>query len=151
YSSPIDELKSVFALFKDWRMLALVPMFFSSNWFYTYQFTAVNAFNFTVRTRSMNSMFYWLAQILASIAFGSFLDRPQWSRPTRARYGLILLAAVLIATWIGGIAFQTTFGPRNAVLNSSGVWVKNTADFHMIDLVDNTSEYMGPFFLYFFY
>ncbi|KAI8604981.1 major facilitator superfamily domain-containing protein [Dissophora ornata] len=151
YSSPIDELKSVFALFKDWRMLALVPMFFSSNWFYTYQFTAVNAFNFTVRTRSMNSMFYWFAQILASIAFGSFLDRPQWSRPTRARYGLILLTTVLAATWIGGIVFQTTFGPRNAMLNSSGVWVKNTADFHMIDLVDNTSEYMGPFFLYFFY
>ncbi|KAF9280688.1 hypothetical protein BGZ68_007087 [Mortierella alpina] len=44
YSSPISELKSVFALFKDWRMLSLVPLFFASNWVYTYQFTAAARF-----------------------------------------------------------------------------------------------------------
>ncbi|KAF9996498.1 hypothetical protein BGZ65_007917, partial [Modicella reniformis] len=153
YSSPISELKSVFALFKDWRMLALVPMFFTSNWVYTYQFTAFNALNFSPRTRNMNSMCYWFAQIIASILYGAFLDRPQWTRPTRARYGLILLAVVCAATWVGGIIFQTTFGPRNnnAILNKEGVLVKNPADYHAIDLVDNTSEFIGPFFLYFFY
>jgi len=140
-------LKSVMKLFSDWRMLALIPMFFTSNWIYTYQFTAVNAFNFSERSRSMNSMFYWFAQILSSIAFGSFLDRAQWSRPTRARYGLILLAVVLAGTWIGGIIFQTTFGPQ-AAIQVDGVWVKNPADFHDIDLVNNTREYIGPFFLY---
>ncbi|KAF9968190.1 hypothetical protein BGZ70_006013 [Mortierella alpina] len=151
YSSPMSELKSVFALFKDWRMLALVPMFFSSNWVYTYQFTAVNAFNFTVRSRLMNSMFYWLAQIFASIVYGAFLDRAKWTRQTRARYGLILLAVVLAGTWVGGIIFQTTFGPRTAIKNEEGVWVKNPADFHAIDLVHHTSEYIGPFILYFCY
>ncbi|KAG0366313.1 major facilitator superfamily domain-containing protein [Gamsiella multidivaricata] len=150
YSSPISELKSVFALFKDWRMLALIPMFFTSNWFYTYQFTAVNGSNFTTRSRNMNSMSYWAAQIIASILYGKFLDRAQWTRPTRARYGLILLTIVLLATWIGGIIFQTTFGPRNPI-QEDGVWVKNPADFHMIDLVHNTGEYIGPYFLYFFY
>jgi MFS family permease len=152
YSSPMSELKSVFALFKDWRMLALIPMFFSSNWVYTYQFTAVNAFNFTVRSRLMNSMFYWLAQIFASIVYGAFLDRAKWTRQTRARYGLILLAVVLAGTWIGGIIFQTTFGPRNAIMDEKlGVYVKNPADFHAIDLVHNTGEYIGPFILYFCY
>ncbi|KAI8361387.1 UNC93-like protein [Mortierella sp. GBAus27b] len=146
YSSPISELKSVFALFKDWRMLALVPMFFTTNWVYPYQFNAVNGFNFTQRTRYMNSMFYWFAQIIASIFYGNFLDRPQWNRSTRARYGLIVLAGVCVAVWIGGIIFQTTFGPKDA-----NAWVKNTADFHSIDLVHNTGEYIGPFFLYFFY
>ncbi|KAG0201053.1 hypothetical protein BGX28_006049 [Mortierella sp. GBA30] len=152
YSSPISELKSVFALFKDWRMLSLIPMFFSSNWIYTYQFTAVNGFNFSTRSRLMNSMFYWLAQIFASILYGFFLDRAQWSRQTRARYGLILLTVVLTGTWIGGIIFQTTFGPKNAIMDENlGLYVKNPADFHSIDLVKNTSEYIGPFFLYFFY
>jgi MFS family permease len=150
YSSPISELKSVFALFKDWRMLALVPMFFTSNWVYTYQFTAVNAFNFTQRTRYMNSMFYWMAQIFASILYGAFLDREQWSRPTRARYGLILLAVVCAGTWAGGIAFQATFGPQSTILED-GQYVKNPADFRGIDLVENTSSYIAPFFLYFFY
>ncbi|KAF9949914.1 hypothetical protein BGZ72_008331 [Mortierella alpina] len=152
YSSPISELKSVFALFKDWRMLSLVPLFFASNWVYTYQFTAVNAFNFSTRSRLMNSMFYWLAQIFASVAYGAFLDRAKWTRQTRARYGLILLTLILIGTWIGGAIFQTTFGPKNAVFDEElGLYVKNVKDFHEIDLVHHTGEYIGPFFLYFCY
>ncbi|KAF9356577.1 hypothetical protein BGX26_005076 [Mortierella sp. AD094] len=151
YLSPITELKSVFILFMDWRMLCLVPMFFTSNWIYTYQFTAVNALNFSPRTRNMNSMFYWLSQIIASILFGSFLDRVEWSRPQRARYGLALLSFFLVGTWCGGIIFQTTFGPESAILNDKGVYVKNPADFHSIDLVRNTAEFIGPFFLYIAY
>ncbi|KAF9205428.1 hypothetical protein BGZ59_000488 [Podila verticillata] len=152
YSSPISELKSVFALFKDWRMLALIPMFFASNWVYTYQFTAVNGVNFNARSRYMNSSWYWLAQIIASIAYGAFLDKKEWSRPTRAKYGLILLTAVLAATWAGGVAFQTTYGPvHNIWSDTDKNFVKDPSDFHSIDLVNNTGEYIGPFFLYFFY
>ncbi|KAF9172207.1 hypothetical protein BGX21_003901 [Mortierella sp. AD011] len=151
YLSPITELKSVFYLFRDWRMLCLVPMFFTSNWVYTYQFTGVNALNFSPRSRNMNSMFYWLSQIISSILFGSFLDRAEWSRPKRARSGLILLAILLIGTWCGGIIFQSTFGPTSAILNKDGVYVKNPADFHAIDLVRNPREYIGPFFLYIAY
>ncbi|KAG0023660.1 hypothetical protein BGZ81_008039 [Podila clonocystis] len=152
YSNPLSELKSIFALFKDWRMLALIPMFFASNWVYTYQFTAVNGVNFTARSRYMNSSWYWLAQIFASIAYGAFLDKKEWSRPTRAKYGLILLAAVLAATWAGGIAFQTTYGPRGAIWDEKEKnWVKDKLDFHNIDLVKDTGAYIGPFFLYFMY
>ncbi|KAF9574106.1 hypothetical protein EC968_007358 [Mortierella alpina] len=152
YSSPISELNSVFALFRDWRMLSLTPLFFASNWFYTYQFTAVNAFNFSTRSRLMNSMFYWLAQIFASVVYGAVLDHTKWTRQTRARYGLILLTVVLIATWVGGAIFQTTFGPKNAVFDEKlGLYVKNAKDFHAIDLVHHTGEYIGPFFLYFCY
>ncbi|KAF9176134.1 hypothetical protein BGZ49_006640, partial [Haplosporangium sp. Z 27] len=139
YSSPLLELKTIFALFKDWRMLCLVPMFFTSNWIYTYQWNAVNAFNFsTPRSRSMNSTFYWMAQIFASILYGRFLDHAQWSRPTRARYGLFLLTFILIGTWIGGIIFQTTFGPKSYIIDPKDGAVKNPADFHNIDLVENT-------------
>ncbi|KAF9437025.1 hypothetical protein BGZ76_002226 [Entomortierella beljakovae] len=148
YLNPITEIKSVIALFKDWRMLVLVPMFFTSNWVYIYQFTAVNALNFSARSRNMNSMFYWLAQIVASVLFGTFLDRLQWSRPQRARYGLILLSVLLAGTWTGGLAFQTTFGPKNPVMSTEGYFIKNSDDFHSIDLVRNTKEYIGPFFLY---
>ncbi|CAO3571648.1 unnamed protein product [Mortierella alpina] len=152
YSSPISELKSVFALFKDWRMLCLTPLFFASNWFYTYQFTGVNAFNFSTRSRLMNSMFYWLAQIFASIIYGAFLDHAKWTRRTRARYGLMVLTVVLIATWVGGAIFQTTFGPRQAKFDDKlGLYVKNEQDFRALDLVHNTREYLGPFFLYFCY
>ncbi|KAF9349288.1 hypothetical protein BGX26_012383 [Mortierella sp. AD094] len=149
YSSPIIELKSLLILFKDWRMLVLFPMFFASNWFYTYQFT-YNSTNFTQRTRSLNSAIYWLAQIIASIMYGAFLDRPQWSRTTRARYGLVLLTVVLAAVWIGGLVNQRTFGPKSYIIDpATGNAVKNPADYHMIDAA--TSAYIGPFFLYFFF
>ncbi|KAG0094534.1 hypothetical protein BGZ93_007102 [Podila epicladia] len=152
YSSPIIELKSILKLFADWRLLALVPMFFTSNWIYTYQFNAVNGLNFSGRSRYMNSSWYWMAQILASIGYGWFLDRKEWSRPTRARYGLILLAAVLAATWAGGFAFQAKFGPRGAVWSDKDQnYIKRDEDYLHIDLVRNTGEYIGPFFLYFFY
>ncbi|KAG0051671.1 hypothetical protein BGZ83_003462 [Gryganskiella cystojenkinii] len=153
YSSPILELQSVMKLFTDWRMLCLIPMFFTSNWIYTYQFT-MNSLNFSQRTRNMNSMFYWFAQILASIAFGAFLDRAKWTRSTRARYGLILMSVILAAIWGGGIVFQTKFGPKSVIYDKDGTPVKNDlpgGDYLAIDLVENTSDYMGPFFLYFFY
>ncbi|KAF9913167.1 hypothetical protein EC991_003627 [Linnemannia zychae] len=154
YSNPTSELISVFKLFLDWRMLCLIPMFFTSNWVYTYQFNAVNAFNFSLRSRAMNSMFYWLAQIFASIAYGAFLDKREWSRPKRARYGLILLTILLGGTWTGGFFFQRTFGPRyqNAIFDEEAMaFSKNPADFNAIDLVRATSEFIGPFFLYLAY
>ncbi|KAF9927954.1 hypothetical protein FBU30_002742 [Linnemannia zychae] len=151
YANPISELTAVLRLFTDWRMLCLVPMFFSSNWFYTYQFNAVNTLNFSVRTRSMNSMFYWLAQIIGSIIYGAFLDKKEWSRTTRARYGLFLLAAVLAATYAGGFVFQSKIGPKGYIINEDGVAVKDPASWTVYDLVDQTSGWIGPFILYFMY
>ncbi|KAF9971148.1 hypothetical protein BGZ73_005943 [Actinomortierella ambigua] len=153
YSSPILELKAIFALFKDWRMLCLIPMFFSSNWVYTYQFNAVNAPNFNIRTRSFNSAFYWGAQIVASIGFGAFMDKSSKLRTTRARWSLVLMTLVLIATWAGGIAFQSGIGPRNPIIDpETGKYIKNPKDFHVdIDLVKDTSRWIGPFILYFMY
>jgi len=39
----------------DPYVILLFPMFFSSNWFYTYQFNSVNAAMFNTRTRALNS------------------------------------------------------------------------------------------------
>jgi hypothetical protein len=44
-SHPRDEIISFYHLLKDWRMIALIPMFFASNYFYAYQ-QAINAFYF---------------------------------------------------------------------------------------------------------
>jgi ABC-type long-subunit fatty acid transport system fused permease/ATPase subunit len=44
-SHPRDEVINFLRVCKDWRMLALIPMFFASNYFYAYQ-GAVNAFYF---------------------------------------------------------------------------------------------------------
>lgn len=50
-STPREEVTNFIRVLKDWRMIALMPMFFASNYFYAYQ-GAVNAFYFDGPTRT---------------------------------------------------------------------------------------------------
>lgn len=50
-STPRQEVTNMINVLKDWRMWALLPMFFSSNYFYAYQ-GAVNAYYFDGPTRT---------------------------------------------------------------------------------------------------
>lgn len=54
-STPKQEITNMILVLKDWRMWALLPMFFSSNYFYAYQ-GAVNAFYFDSATRTLPSI-----------------------------------------------------------------------------------------------
>src|SRR5579859_1688494 len=89
------EFRGLFETLKtDYYILLLFPMFWASNWFYTYQFNGVNAYYFNIRTRAFNSLFYWylpllicltrrLSQIFGAITFGTFLDWSRFNRRTR--------------------------------------------------------------------
>ncbi|KAL1918292.1 uncharacterized protein VTP21DRAFT_2952 [Calcarisporiella thermophila] len=103
------ETIAILKLLTNWKLLVLIPMCFSSNFFYTYQFNAVNGFYFNVRTRSLNNVIYWGMQILGAALFGMFLDSPRWSRRTRGYLGLAIVCLVLLPTWAGGVAFQVTY------------------------------------------
>lgn len=48
-------------------IVLLFTMFWSSNWFYTYQFNAINGAHFDTRTKSLNGLLYWLSQIIAAV------------------------------------------------------------------------------------
>ena len=49
-----EEVVAMLRTLKDWRMFALLPMFFASNYFYAYQ-GAVNAAVFDGPTRALNA------------------------------------------------------------------------------------------------
>ncbi|KAF9539528.1 hypothetical protein EC957_005326 [Mortierella hygrophila] len=109
------EVVAVMKLFLDWRMIVLIPMFLSSNWFYSYQFSTVNGAYFSTRTQSLNNIFYWFSQIGGSWTFARVLDYQGVNRKTRSLWGLIIITACFVATWIGGIFFQkgyTISSPR---------------------------------------
>lgn len=53
-TSPKQELINMVHVMKDWRLWALLPMFFASNYFYAYQ-GALNAFHFNGRTRMLSN------------------------------------------------------------------------------------------------
>ena len=44
----------------NWRVLCILPLFFSANIFYSYQQNVVNGMTFNIRTRSLNEALYWL-------------------------------------------------------------------------------------------
>lgn len=119
----------------DSYIVLMFPMFLASNWFYGYHFNAVNLAYFTVRTRALNSLLYWLMQMVGAFVFGQLLDMKCFSRPTRAKINFALLMAITLGVWGGGYAFQKRYTRET---------VKADTDF-------TDSSYIGPMFLYMFY
>ncbi|GAA5808766.1 hypothetical protein MFLAVUS_002162 [Mucor flavus] len=116
------ECVEVLRLFKDPRMLILIPLFAGSNWFYTYQFNGINAPGFmSIRARALNNFLYWLFQIIGAGLFGVFLDSSKvGTRKARAIYGNIVTLVILTALWIATIFIQKGY-TRESLLEPSYV------------------------------
>ncbi|GAA5800561.1 hypothetical protein HPULCUR_005997 [Helicostylum pulchrum] len=111
------ESLEVLKLFKDPRMLILIPLFAGSNWFYTYQWNGINAPGFmTLRARSLNNLLYWLFQIIGAGLFGVFLDSTKiGTRKVRAIYGNLLTLVIITALWVAAIFIQKGY-TRDSIL-----------------------------------
>lgn len=127
----------------DPYIVLLFPMFFASNWIYTYQFNGVNLARFTTRTRALNSTLYWIAQMFGALISGFALDFPHVRRTTRAKVAWIVMLLLTFEVWSGGYVFQRQY-TRADVAEHGG-----TNDSHRLDW-DN-GGYAGPLMLYFFY
>ncbi|KAJ5720658.1 MFS general substrate transporter [Penicillium malachiteum] len=123
----------------DWRVLCMLPLFYSANVFYSYQQNVVNGMTFDIRSRSLNGALYWIAQMLGGLVIGLILDLPGLSRPIRARVAWVFLFATGMAIWGGGYAFQKWSSARMAQ------GLKQD-----IDYTDSPTS-IGPMFLYIFY
>uniref|UniRef100_A0A0A9E7V7 UNC93-like protein 1 n=1 Tax=Arundo donax TaxID=35708 RepID=A0A0A9E7V7_ARUDO len=136
YSSPATEFAEILVLFANWRMLLVLPAAWASNFFYTYQFNNVNGILFTLRTKGLNNVFYWGAQMLGSAGIGYFLDFGFSSRRKRGLVGVAAVAVLGTAIWGGGLANQLRY-----------------KDGKLPDLIDfkDGHRYAGPFLLYFSY
>lgn len=120
-------------------VLLLFPMFWSSNWFYTYQQNGINALHFTTRTKALNSCLYFLAQIVGALLLGYALDYEGVRRSVRAKISLALLFVMTMVIWGGGYAWQKTY--TRASVAEDG-----------FDPTDwSTPGYVAPMFLYIFY
>ena len=123
----------------DAWIVFLFPMFFASNWFYTYQFNDFNSAKFNIRTRSLNSVLYWLSQIIGAYVFGYSLDIKGVRRSLKAKVVWGVLFTLTFVIWGGGYAWQKQYtraetAPKDAVRED---WT--------------ASGYVGPMFLYMFY
>jgi len=133
--------------FTDPYILLLFPMFLSSNWFYAYHFNDVNAAKFNTRTRALNSVLYWLAQMIGAGIAGVLLDIKYFRRSVRAKGAWVVLLVLTMVVWGGGYQFQKGYTRAEV---SVGLDTETTADdYQTFDW--NDSGYIGPMFLYIFY
>lgn len=106
--TPREELREFAKQFKDWRMLALFPMFFASNYFYAYQ-GAIVPFMFVGRARALSSLVTNLGAVIGGLLVGFLLDLIPTKRRTRAVIGWVVVVVFLAAVWGGGVHFQLGF------------------------------------------
>ena len=127
-------------IFTDSYVLLLLPMFFGSNLFYTYQFNGMNQAHFTLRTRSLNNLMYWLMQIFGAIVFGYTIDSAKYKRSTKAKLTWAVLVVLTFVIWAGGYTWQKTVPDR---VN------EESASLPAMDWT--TKDYAGSLFLYMAY
>ncbi|THH18809.1 hypothetical protein EW146_g2221 [Bondarzewia mesenterica] len=107
------------ALKTDPMIVLLFPMFFASNWFYTWQFNDYNGALFNIRARSLNNLVYWLSQIVGSISIGLFLDRRRLTRRFRAFAGWVVLLCMVFIIHIWAYFYQRDYTRESMPPNDS--------------------------------
>ncbi|XP_076929743.1 UNC93-like protein 1 [Bidens hawaiensis] len=142
YSNVGTEVIEIAKLFANWKMLLIAPAAWGSNFFYTYQFNNVNGALFNLRTRGLNNVFYWGAQMFGSVMIGHIMDFSFKSRRTRGLAGITVVAVLGTGIWIGGLLNQRGYDYDDVVVNKS---VK------VLDFKNSGSDFAGPFVLYFSY
>ncbi|KAF9219176.1 MFS general substrate transporter [Gyrodon lividus] len=105
------EFLSLFVALKtDPWIVLLFPMFFASNYFYTWQFNDYNGALFTIRGRGLNNLVYWTSQIFGSVLIGYFiLDQNQLRRRVRAFAGWTIVFAMVFVVHIWAYFYQRTY------------------------------------------
>ncbi|XP_058085017.1 UNC93-like protein 1 [Magnolia sinica] len=137
YSNPYIEAIEIGKLFINWKMILIIPASFASNFFYSYQFNNVNGLMFNVRTKGLNNVFYWGAQMLGSVAIGYVLDFSFKSRRMRGFVGIGIVGLLGTAIWGGGLANQLNYTREDKP--------------EPLDFKSSGNDYAGPFVLYFSY
>ncbi|GAA5985217.1 hypothetical protein JCM11641_003635 [Rhodosporidiobolus odoratus] len=105
-----NEIIGMYDLFRrDYWILFLVPFFVASNFTTAWQTNSFNGALFTLRTRSLNSLDFWLAQMFGAGLFGLAIDMKRFRRTSRAWGGLVFLLVLNITVWGGSYHYQKDY------------------------------------------
>jgi hypothetical protein len=106
--SLLKEFHVLGRLLKNPTVLALIPLMLYAQWFLSYQWQFNYAY-FTVRTRALNSMLFYLGGLVASMSLGWFLDWDRLPRPRRAKIGFFIVLITSGTSWILAQAVQAHY------------------------------------------
>lgn len=118
--SPMVEFEEFIKMLKDWRMLALFPMCFASNYFYAYQ-SAITAYLFNGRSQGLVALVSSLGSIAGSILIGLVTDKLPFSRRKRAFFACATVFVTMCGVWGAGLAFQVQFTRGNEMVRGAKI------------------------------
>ncbi|GAA5824238.1 hypothetical protein JCM5353_000361 [Sporobolomyces roseus] len=93
----------------DYLIFCLFPYFLASNWMYTWQFNSYNGFQFTLRGRALNSLLYWMANIVGAGSFGVAIDSKRFRRTQRAWGAFAFVMVLGMAVWGASYHYQKQY------------------------------------------
>lgn len=104
----IDELKAAAKAFKQPFVMKMYMFFFYSNWYYTFQFGALNGYFFNARAAGLNSSLYFLSDICGAQIMAKVCDWKGWSIKKRARMSFFTVVFWFCVTWVLSIIAMYT-------------------------------------------
>ncbi len=110
------ELQILWKLVKQPTILAMLPLMIYAQWFLSYQWQFNFAY-FTVRSRALNSMLFYISGFISSFFLGQFLDWRRFKRTTRARVGFLVVSILVGTSWILGQAVQVYYARTQPTLD----------------------------------
>ncbi|KAI1617328.1 hypothetical protein EDD36DRAFT_450976 [Exophiala viscosa] len=108
----LQELKANLEIFKDWRLLIMIPAFLPSECFLVYS-GSVNAYHNDLRTRCLLSFCAVVVQIPCGYGLQKILDHKTWTRRKRAFVGLAAVGIPLMGAWIWEIVRVRNYDRSN--------------------------------------
>ncbi|KAL7420594.1 hypothetical protein Q5752_004545 [Cryptotrichosporon argae] len=109
FANPKDEVRGLWNTLKEPQILLLVPLFFFSNYFYSYQ-SALAVAIFDATTRAVNGVVKSTGQIVGAIIIGILLDVvPVKRRRNRGLIGVATATAFICVAYGWGLAYQLRF------------------------------------------
>ena len=107
--SVTESLLQTVHLFTDWRILIMLPCFFTPEIFFPFQ-ASMNAYAFNLRTRILNSLLNNLIQIPTCLGLGWILDNEKLgSRRKRALSGVAIDSVWVTGAYIAQTAWLASW------------------------------------------
>ncbi|KAH0825795.1 hypothetical protein J3R83DRAFT_8851 [Lanmaoa asiatica] len=134
------------AVISNPMILLLFPMFFASNYFYTWQFNDYNSALFNIRARSLNNLMYWLSQIIGSWMIGLVLDSTRFRRRARAFAGWGILLTMVFIVHIWAYEYQKNYTRQSIPPNAQKMDIYDPAyPAHLIGAMSNDTNKLAMY------
>ncbi|TVY81455.1 UNC93-like protein [Lachnellula suecica] len=114
--SDLEELRALLKLCIRKDFLLVLPYFLYVTWQLPY-ISAYMSLYFSVRSRALASLVSALAQIVATLIFGSFLDWTRFSLRTRAIASYLFMMSLIGACWVWGTVVQNGYSEHTPALD----------------------------------